>query len=416
MKTNQIKTQDNNNTIKHLSPKKAGEKLPFDSVVINQLSDDQEAFFTNIGELRQKSLQKESKTEEAETEFKSGFIDDYLDAEQVDEKVLELSEKFPELVEVHTRDYETSGYDGKEKDLQGPAPLRYMRIGKKTPDRNDKPGVLLAASPHAREMMQPITMLETTQQLLENYNHDSRDPKVREITKLVDNTDIYIVAVSNPDGLNYAVHDDKKWRKNRRDLTGGISDEIAQNVAQNIASKESEEDIRNMAQQIKYEINDTIGCGVDVNRNYDYKWKETDPSSDIYSGSHPFSEPETRHIKEIVDDHPNIKFIADFHSYSEEIRRPIKIKDEEKLENYIEYQQRMKDAVKNVRGKSYRIIESRVVNGTSDDYFHFKKDKYAFVIESGTYFKPKLPEALKVVEENTELAKELIRITDDYRE
>lgn len=191
------------------------------------------------------------------TEFKSGFVTGFMDARQVDNKVLELAEKFPHLVDVITRKERTSGYDGRMMELQGPAPLRYIRIGKKDDDRDFRTGVLLAAAPHAREVMQPMVMLETLQQLLENYNPDSKDPKVQELTELMNTVDIYMVAVSNPDGLNYALYDDPLWRKTRSPQPG------------------------------------TPEVGVDCNRNYDYGWIRMNPSGDTYSGAYPFSEPET---------------------------------------------------------------------------------------------------------------------------
>ncbi len=102
-------------------------------------------------------------------EFKSGFVKDY-----------------PGLISIVTRDYKTSGYD----------------------ERPD-------AAPHAREVMQPMIMLEVAQQLLVNYNPGNDEPAVNEITDLMDSTDIYIVPVSNPDGLNYALYDNPNWRKTR---------------------------------------------------------------------------------------------------------------------------------------------------------------------------------------------------------
>jgi len=318
---------------------------------------------------------------EADTEFKSKFIGDFVDAKQVDKKVLELATTYPHLVTLTTRNYKTSGYDGKVRELRGPAPLRYMRICNKRDGekKNDKKtGVLLIAAPHAREVMQPMIMLETAEQLLKNYNPDSKDPKVKEITEFVDSLDIYIIAVSNPDGLNYAIHDDPNWRKTRRGIKG---------------SNEK---------------------GVDCNRNYDYAWIPRDPSSERYSGPHPFSEPETRNIASVVDEHPNVQFVCEFHSAGEEIRRPLRVKDKKDLASFIKIQQRMKNAIGSVRGKEYETIESYVINGSSDDYFYFKKGKFALVIEDGTEYKPPRKEALKIVEENVEGAKEILRIAREY--
>jgi len=310
--------------------------------------------------------------------FRSDFVTDFVDARQVDNKIMELARKYPDLVDITTRKERTWGYDGKKLELQGPAPLRYMRIGKKTKDRDKKVGVLLNAAPHAREVMQPMVMLETLQQLLENYNPDSKDPQVKELTELMDSVDIYMVPVSNPDGLNYALYDDPMWRKTREPIPG------------------------------------TNEVGVDCNRNYDFGWERRDPDSSTYSGEFPFSEKETRNTAKIIDEHPNIKFVGDFHSAGEEIRRPKGVTDPDDLKSYKIFQERMQKAISSLRGKKYDLIESNVVNGSSDDYFYFKKGAYSFVIENGTEYKPPLDEALKIVKENTEGAKELLRIARDY--
>lgn len=315
---------------------------------------------------------------EVSTQFKTGFVTDFMDARQVDNKVMDLAKKFPHLVDVTTRKERTCGYDGRMLELRGSAPLRYIRVGKKEEDRDNKTGVLLMASPHAREVMQPMVMLETLQQLLENYNPDSKDPKVKEITDLMNSVDIYMVPLSNPDGLNYAIYDDPDWRKTRSSQPG------------------------------------TLEVGVDCNRNYDYGWVRMKPTESTYSGPYPFSEPETRNAANIVDEHPNIKFVSDYHSSGEEIRRPIGVKDPKDLKNFKEFQKRMQDAIGSVRGRKYDLVESNVVNGSSDDYFYFKKGVYSFVVENGTEFKPALGEALNVVAENTEGAKELLRIAKEY--
>jgi len=292
--------------------------------------------------------------------------------------MLALAKAYPNLVSITTRDYKTSGYDGKVQELKGPAALRYMKFGKKGQDKSDNPGVLLIASPHAREVMQPMIMLEVSQQLLANYGPHSDDPAVQDITSLMDYTDIYIVPVSNPDGLNFALYDDPMWRKTRCQISGSEH------------------------------------YGVDCNRNYDYHWEQKDPAENTYGGPYPFSEPETRNIASIVEEHANIKFVCDFHSRGNQIRRPAGIEDKDDLEYFKSIQDRMQAAIKASRGQEYDKIDSKVVNGASDDYFYFKKGIFAFVIENGTQYKPMLPEALEIVKECSEGAKELLRVAKEY--
>ena len=61
--------------------------------------------------------------------------------------------------------------------------------------------------------------------------------------------------------------------------------------------------------------------GVDLNRNYDYKFGLDDkgssqnPCQEDYRGSEPFSEPETQAVKHYVDAHKNIVSCVNIHSY-----------------------------------------------------------------------------------------------------
>lgn len=57
--------------------------------------------------------------------------------------------------------------------------------------------------------------------------------------------------------------------------------------------------------------------GVDINRNYGYNWgnKET-VCSDGFPGAYPFSEAETRAMRDLLDaNKETIKFAYNFHSY-----------------------------------------------------------------------------------------------------
>lgn len=61
--------------------------------------------------------------------------------------------------------------------------------------------------------------------------------------------------------------------------------------------------------------------GVDLNRNYGVDWSKEggsspDPCAENYRGAHPFSEPETRAIRDFLISHKDqIKFVYNFHAY-----------------------------------------------------------------------------------------------------
>lgn len=309
--------------------------------------------------------------------FKTGFVKGFLDPKAVLESCQKLAADFPELVEIIPYKDKTHGYDGKNKEVQGPAPLYVMRLGPKTADRDKKLGVFQFAAPHAREWINPMTMVELAHQLVQNYDPSSTDPLVQKNTQLLQNLDIFIAPQTNPDGTNYSFYDDKMWRKNRAEVAGGEH-------------------------------------GVDINRNYPFGWEPDSNVKEItYPGPAPASEIETQHIMSVVDQHPNIRFVCDWHSYSEEIRRPEGVSEQD-LAVYQNLQKRMADAIAHQRGRNYGQVVSKLVNGTSDDYFYNSKATYGLLVETGRSFQPDAKEALAVKDECVEGAKELLATAYDY--
>lgn len=310
--------------------------------------------------------------------LQTGFIKGYMSPAQVYAKCQELAQRYPDLVDLVERDYKTSGYDGKEETLRGPASLYHLRLGPKDATRDQKVGVFQFAAPHAREWMNPMIMLELAEQLLANYDPKSQDPEVIKNTQLLQKLDVFLAPMTNPDGTNFSMSDEKMWRKTR------------------VATVDDQR-------------------GVDVNRNYPTGWSQGEPSSLTYGGSAPLSEPETRNIVGVVDDHPNIRFVCDWHSYSEEIRRPWGVSEQD-LPLYEKLHTRMHDAIKSSRGRDYGVCVSEVVNGSSDDYFYHDRKLYSMLVETGRAFQPKETEALKVMQECVGAARELLVFAQEHQE
>ncbi|MBF0298770.1 MAG: zinc carboxypeptidase, partial [Oligoflexia bacterium] len=149
-----------------------------------------------------------------------------------------------------------------------------------------RPGILFVALHHSREHLSSEMPMKLMEYLLNNYN---KDP---EVTRLINTRNIYIIPMINPDGGMFDIKNRsyQYWRKNRRNNDG------------------NEE------------------YGVDLNRNYSYFWgtggSSSSPSSDIYMGTKPFSEPETVALKNFIETHANIRIILTFHTYSELILYP----------------------------------------------------------------------------------------------
>lgn len=164
-----------------------------------------------------------------------------------------------------------------------------------------KPGILLTGMHHAREHLSNEVPLLLAGRLIARRS----DPKVARLLAL---RDIYVIPMVNPDGGEYDISTTtyRLHRKNMRDNGDG-------------------------------------SFGVDLNRNYDWRWggigSSPHPRDDTYHGPSPFSEPETRAVKAFIESRANLTTLVSYHTYSELILYPWggsndPIEDVEALEAY----------------------------------------------------------------------------------
>ncbi|MCA9323186.1 MAG: hypothetical protein KDB53_20770 [Planctomycetes bacterium] len=156
--------------------------------------------------------------------------------------------------------------------------IKALRISDNVQTDEDEPRVLFASTHHARETVTPVIALEIIDRLLIGYGNDPA------ITSAVDDHEIWIVPVVNPDGYDYVFTTDDMWRKNRNP---GLT-----------------------------------SVGVDLNRNYPMGWSgpcagSTAEGSQTYKGPAPASEPEVQAIMALSLDRHFSKVI-DFHSSGRE--------------------------------------------------------------------------------------------------
>lgn len=135
---------------------------------------------------------------------------------------------------------------------------------------------------HAREWISPAAVTYMIQDLIDEW-HNKPD--------YIRNIDWYFLPVANPDGYEWTHNYDRLWRKNR-----------ARTSNQNCV-------------------------GVDLNRNFEYKWGgkgvSKSPCSEIYGGSGPFSEPETKAIRDfLIGNRARFNGSVSFHSYGQYILYP----------------------------------------------------------------------------------------------
>lgn len=203
----------------------------------------------------------------------------------------------------------------------------------KTITINAKPNnkvIFLDAGIHAREWIAPATALYVIDQLVKH----SADDALASITWV-------ILPVVNPDGYEFSHEADRFWRKTRRP-TGNCA-------------------------------------GTDANRNFAVHWGEigasASPCSETYRGEAPFSEPETKIVRdELLKLKGQCKFYLTLHSYGNYLLYPWGWTEElpETWQDLDEVSQAGAAAIKSATGTRYTVGSSTNVlyaaAGGSDDW------------------------------------------------
>jgi carboxypeptidase T len=229
-----------------------------------------------------------------------------------------------------------------------------------TPDINSpeyfqKPTIIFDGLHHAREVMTVEVVLDVAETILKN----SRSRFSQELLK---KWNVWIVPMVNPDGSNIVFTANSMWRKNAR---AGASDIF----------------------------------GVDVNRNYSYRWGDCQGSSankdsQTYRGANAASEPETQAMIKLADlVHPTASL--SYHSYGELVLFPYGCQGDVTAENALV--QRIANELaailptdngrSNYRpGTPWQILYG--VDGDSMDYMFAAHGALAYTFEINQDFQP----------------------------
>ena len=149
-------------------------------------------------------------------------------------------------------------------------------------------GVLAYSQEHAREWATPLVTLEFAERLLANYATDA------ETHALLQDVDVFVIPMVNPDGAHYSFNDFNMQRKNMDNYcTGAQRDPVHRDE-----------------------------WGVDVNRNYavgsifdGYYGASLDCLDEVSAGTGELSEAESRNVIALARAHTNIKYAMNVHSY-----------------------------------------------------------------------------------------------------
>ncbi|CAH0695834.1 unnamed protein product [Spodoptera exigua] len=249
------------------------------------------------------------------------------------------------------------------KSFQG-RKMRLVKISAK-PDANN-PIIFIDAGIHGREWVAPAMALYLVHRL-------TTDPAALQKGGELDGVDWYILPLVNPDGYEYSRSStsNRMWRKTR---------------SKHSASR----------------------CyGVDGNRNYGYKWAVSGVSNDpchkeTYAGPKPFSEPETRMVRNIMmDNAKRMKLYVSLHSYGQYLVYPWGFtgdylpKQWKKLDNMAKA---VSDAVERAGGQPFKVLSAGKwypAAGGSDDFaFGAAGVPYSYTMELTEGYEFTYPENL----------------------
>ncbi|XP_020858052.1 carboxypeptidase A4-like [Phascolarctos cinereus] len=212
-----------------------------------------------------------------------------------------------------------------------------------------RPAIWLNAGIHSREWVTQATAIWIARKIVSDFGIEPN------ITSILDEMDIFLMPVANPDGYVYSQTKDRLWRKTRSTTPGSHC------------------------------------VGVDPNRNWDAgfygKGSSDDPCSDLYRGPKPHSEVEVKSVMDFIKSHGNFKSFIDIHSYSQLLMFPYgytctKARDFDEL---YKVGKEAAKALKSFFGTKYKVgaICPTVyqASGSGVDWAYENGIKYAFTFE-----------------------------------
>jgi len=243
----------------------------------------------------------------------------------------------------------------------------------------NEPEILFEGNHHARELITVEIPLAIIRELLTKYGRDQN------ITDMVNNKEIWVVPMVNPDGHVRVETVDSWWRKN---------------LNRNNSSNPFE-------------------WGVDLNRNYAYKWGYDNRGSsgikwmEDYRGAGPFSEPETQAIRDLAESHEFAGALS-YHSYGDLFLFPWAYMNGD-TPDQATYEQ-ISRAYTGSNGYTWGNANDGIIyntNGDHDDWMYgeqtTKPMAYGCTVEVGSDFWPPDNQIPVLIDENLNAALLLIR-------
>ena len=211
----------------------------------------------------------------------------------------------------------------------------------------EKPALFFTGTIHAREWIGIELAIAFAQYVDRNIAYDAA---VREV---LESGTFYMVPCANPDGFEYSRNHFSFWRKNRRQNADG-------------------------------------SYGVDLNRNFPIGFvKSKNPASNVYGGPEPFSEPETRALRDFVESHPNIAIALDYHSQGNVFFPAHDFRHEDTIDttDMNVLCANMAEEIRKISDREYGIHQGKpptnLISGSGRE-FYYSRGIIASVVEVGT--------------------------------
>ncbi len=285
---------------------------------------------------------------------KKGVFGTYPTYSEIDSILKGFESQYPKIFKLNT--LSKKSYQGKD--------IYLIKISNNPNQNNNKPEMLILGAQHGDEGIGSKMCLSDMEYLCKNYNKD------QEITWLVNNRQIYFIPVQNPDRYvwNERFSDPSLRKRKNMNIPSGYS---------------------------------ALEGGVDLNRNFPYKWgidnhgSSSNPGKHNYRGTKPFSEPECQALINFINTH-KIRTWQNHHNGGNFLIIPFGYKgtsqyppnkniyfrmceEQKRFYNYVKY------------GNSADCYDNFVVNGGAEDWGWYSDNKtyqiYCIITQIGeTYW------------------------------
>uniref|UniRef100_A0A182QK99 Peptidase M14 domain-containing protein n=1 Tax=Anopheles farauti TaxID=69004 RepID=A0A182QK99_9DIPT len=192
-------------------------------------------------------------------------------------------------------------------------------VGHSRKPAKKRPAVFVEAGAHGHQWIGPAVATWLLNRLtnasaLEEITNSTQVPKTFQAY------DWYVLPVLNPDGYEYSHRHDRMWSKSR----AKVSPPPAAGVGQAFL-----ESAIHWWQTGNHTRGSGDCLGVDLNRNWAYRWQQAaspdrrTPCSDTYAGAEPFSEPEVRALRDfLLTRRRNVRLYLSLQAYGQQLSYP----------------------------------------------------------------------------------------------